>query len=129
MDALFVWIFPFPRLHDSALSPNRVCLARGRTDSVSSRSGTGRGVASGRYDVQTPPSGLAASSSFSFSCFPESILDSGLNCVPSVRQTPAFPIDFLLEASQLLQILRRSRSARSFLEAALDRLVRCIGAG
>ena len=33
------------------------------------------------------------------------------------------------ERSQLLQILRRSRSARSFLEAALDRLVRCIGAG
>src|SRR6266498_3845860 len=52
----------------------------------------------------------------------------GLNCVPSVQQTPAFPTDFLLEGSQLLQILRRSRFARSFLEAALDRLVRCIGA-
>ena len=55
--------------------------------------------------------------------------DFGLNCVPSVRQIPAFPIGFLLEASQLLQILRRSLFARSFLEAALDRLVRCIGAG
>src|SRR5262249_13182513 len=67
------------------------------------------------------------SCSFS-SCFPESMQDSGLNCVPSVRQTPAFPIGFPLEGSQLLQILPRSLSERSFLEAALRRLVRCIGA-
>ena len=55
-----MWIFPFPRLHNSALSPDRVCPARGRTNSVSSRSGTGRGLASGWHDVQTPPSGFAA---------------------------------------------------------------------
>jgi hypothetical protein len=67
-------------------------------------------------------------SSFSFSYFPESMLVSGLNCVPSVRQALASPIDLLLEESQLLQVLRRLRSARSFLEAALDRLVPCIGA-
>ena len=35
-------------------------LARGCTDPVSSWSVTGRGLASGWHDVQTPPSGLAA---------------------------------------------------------------------
>src|SRR4029078_3767596 len=57
------------------------------------------------------------------------MLVSGLNCAPSVRQTPAFRIDFPLEGSQLLQILLISRSARSSLEAATDPLVRGIGAG
>ena len=105
VDALFVWIFPFPRLHDRALSPDRVCLARCRTDPVSSRSVTGRRLASGWHDVQTPPSGLAACCPVLSPVSPNQYWTSGLNCVPSVRQTPAFPIDFLLEASQLLQIL------------------------
>ena len=48
VDALFVWIFPFPRLHDSALSPDRVCLAPGCTDPVSSWSVTGRDLVSAR---------------------------------------------------------------------------------
>jgi len=52
--------FSFPRLRDRALSLDRVCPACGRTNSVSSRSSTGRGVASGWHDLQTPPSGLAA---------------------------------------------------------------------
>src|SRR5215831_9438522 len=65
----------------------------------------------------------------SFSCFPESIPDSGLNCVPSARRTPGFPIGFPLEALPLLQILRRSPFGRKFPGAVLDRLVRCIGAG
>src|SRR5262249_15708287 len=57
------------------------------------------------------------------------MLDSGLTCVPSVRQTPPFLIAFRQEAWQLLEILRRSPFARSFLESAPGCLVRCIGAG
>ena len=96
VDALFVWIFPFPRLHDLALSSDRVCLAPGCTDPVSSWSGTGAvwPPVARRANSSCRPRRL---SSFSFSCFPESMLDSGLNCVPSVRQTPAFPIGFPLE--------------------------------
>ena len=64
-----------------------------------------------------------------FLVFPRINAGLRLELRPFRSANTAFRIDFPLEGSPLLQILQRSRSARSFLEATLDRLVRCIGAG
>ena len=86
-------------------------------------------LASIGHDVQNSASGSPARRPL-FLLFPANQhWIARLNCVPSVRQAPAFPIDFLPAASQPLQILRRLPFARSFLAVARRHLVRCIGVG